>query len=114
MVLFLDYNIITEESEGVKILALSVKNGVFLLVSDSEYMFGTTAVALPGVSITGESVSSIYPVFGVRNDIFAKSIAEKLSKKVNKTVIASVFIRNQEPEFIDNVLKLLKKVMERL
>ncbi len=114
MVLILDYNIITEEDSGVKILALSVKNGVLILVSDSELMFGTTALALPFTSTIGESVSSLNPVFGVKDDILAKSIAERVSKKINKSVIASVFIKNKTPEFIDTILKVLRRVMERL
>ncbi|WEU40995.1 MAG: hypothetical protein OdinLCB4_003595 [Candidatus Odinarchaeum yellowstonii] len=110
----MDYNIITEEDTGVKILALSVNNGVLVLVSDSELLFGTTALALPSTSTTGESISSINPIFGAKDDILAKSIAERVCKKINKIVIASVFIKNREPEAIDTILKLLKKVMERL
>ncbi len=105
---------ITEETGGVKILALTLKNGVLIIVSDSELLFGTIALALPLTSTTGESASSINPVFGVKDDILAKSIAERVCKKINKTVIASVFIKNREPEVIENILKLLKKVLERL
>lgn len=110
----LEHRIITEEMGELRILALVVKNGVFLIVSDAEYMIGTTAIALPLGGVQGETASSIYPVFGVRNEILAKSIAERIAKKTNKTAIASVFIRRQDQEHVDNVLALLKKLMERL
>jgi hypothetical protein len=110
----LKHKIISEAVDDLKGLALIVKNGIFITISESENMFGTTAIALPIKAMQGENISSILPVFGVRNDILAKSIAERLSQKTNKMVIASIYFKKTDGDILNKITQLIKKIMERL
>jgi hypothetical protein len=113
-VLSLDYKIIEEKEDNLKGLAVILKNGVFVVLSEGDLKFGTTAIALPIKSDEGFEISSIIPSFGSRNELLAKSISERIAQKLTKTVITTILIKEEDSEIINKALNLIKKMMEKL
>ncbi|MHA1409013.1 MAG: hypothetical protein ACTSQY_01610, partial [Candidatus Odinarchaeia archaeon] len=100
----MSYKIIEKQEGDLKGLVIEVKNGVFIIISEDEYKFGTTAVALPIKSDEGTDISSIIPTYGSRNEVLARSIAEKVAHKLSKTVISTVLIKIENQKNVENAL----------
>jgi hypothetical protein len=91
---------------------------------------GTVAIALPRKSLKNpervSSTSSVYTLLGHKEDIIAKAFSEKLSSTLDRVVVVTVGIHQDEVDergiekFIENcdkacgqVLRMLKKELER-
>ncbi|MHA1835564.1 MAG: hypothetical protein ACTSYQ_01350 [Candidatus Odinarchaeia archaeon] len=109
-----DYKVISDSIGEIKGLVLIVENGIFILISQGTYKLGTTALALPVKSDEGFMVSYGTQVFGVRNEVLAKSISERIANKKNKMVIASVMIKEEKPDLIDKILKLVNRLSVKI
>jgi len=90
---------------------VETRNGSLILLSESEELFGTLAVAIPQAQeMIGPPLSSI--LLGERNTLLARLLAERLAAKTRKIALVSVNIKTVEERQAGQILmKLTDKVL---
>ncbi len=87
-----------------------LENGIILIISDRGVRIGTIAMGIPNSSIKSRiNTSSIPIVFGVRNELFSRAIAERIAHICQKIVIANVFLSDESPELARRSLKFAEQ-----
>ena len=87
---------------------IETKNGNQLFLSEGEDKLGTLAVAIPQPkNLVGSPLSSV--LFGNRNMMVARLLAELLAQKTNKISLVSVFIKSVDEQ---DGAHILRKLME--
>jgi len=92
-------------------LYLEMKNASLLLLSEGEDHLGTLAVSIPQVrEMVGPPLSSV--LLGDRNMIIARILAERLSEKMKKIALVSVFAKTVDEREAGMIfLKLFGKII---
>jgi len=92
---------------------LETKNASLALLSEGEDRLGTLAVALPQqLGIVGPPLSSV--MLGDRDVLIARILAERLSQRVKKIALVSVFTKTLDEREAGAVfLKLLEKTVRK-
>ena len=94
------------EDKSLTLHISELENGLLLIISDKGPRIGTIAVGTPGISMKKQaSTSSVPIVFGIRNELFSRAIAERVAHISKKIVIASVFLSDTTPELAQRALK---------
>ena len=90
---------------------IEMKNASLLFLSEKDDELGTLAVAIPQTrQITGPPLSSI--LLGDRNIMIARLLAERLTEKIKKIALVSVFLKTvDEREAGPILLRLLEKTI---
>ena len=89
-----------------------IENGVFLVLSDKEARLGTVAIGLPSPQgKTRISTSSMPIVFGIRNDLLTRAIAERVAHHSQKIVIASTYLSQQSPDLAQRSLAFAEEAI---
>ena len=97
-----------EESEEnpLTLYITELENGIFLLITDKGPRIGTIAMGIPNPAVKSRAITSSIPiVFGIRNELFSRAIAERTAHICQKIVIASVFLSNETTELAQRSLK---------
>ncbi|MHA1267221.1 MAG: hypothetical protein ACTSRS_18435 [Candidatus Helarchaeota archaeon] len=91
-----------------------IENGLLLIISDKGPRLGTIAIGTPNLQIKGRtSISSVPIVFGFRNELFSRAIAERIAKLCQKIVIASVFLSMESPELARRALNFTENSIKK-
>lgn len=94
------------EDKSLTLHISEIENGLFLIISDKGPRIGTIAMGIPSTSVMSRvSTSSVPIVFGIRNELFSRAIAERVAHISKKIVIASVFLSDTTPELAQRALK---------
>ena len=104
-----------EESEEnpLTLYITELENGILLLITDKGPRIGTIAMGIPNPAVKGRAIASSIPiVFGIRNELFSRAIAERTAHICQKIVIASVFLSNETPELAQRSLKFAVKSIQ--
>ena len=89
-----------------------IENGVFLILSDKEARLGTIAIGLPSPQgKTRVSTSSMPIVFGIRNDLLTRAVAERIAHHSQKIVIASTYLSQQSPDLAQRCLRFAEEAI---
>ncbi|MHA1651074.1 MAG: hypothetical protein ACTSYB_12835 [Candidatus Helarchaeota archaeon] len=105
----------TEKDQVNPLIAFitEVENGLFLLISDKAAQLGTIAIGLPTLlGKNGISTSSIPIVFGIRNDLLTRAIAERVAFRCKKIVIASTHLSEEAAELSQRTLRFVEEVIK--
>lgn len=97
-----------EESEEnpLTVYITELENGILLLITDKGPRIGTIAIGIPNPAVKSRAHTSSIPiVFGIRNELFSRAIAERTAHICQKIVIASVFLSIETPELAQRSLK---------
>ncbi|MFX0068253.1 MAG: hypothetical protein ACFFA1_04195 [Promethearchaeota archaeon] len=106
-------NIIEEKEEHLSGLAINLENGIILAISDGEYRVGTLAIGVP-LSIEEKKTAAVtFPVFGTRNEIFAKSMAERTAHEMNRIAIVIISLKKAEEDSA-MAYKLLRRILDKI
>ncbi len=94
------------EENPLTLFITELENGILLLITDKGPRIGTIAVGVPNPAVKSRTNTSSIPiVFGIRNELFSRAIAERTAHICQKIVIASVFLSNETPELAQRSLK---------
>lgn len=94
-------------------LAINLENGIIVAISDGEYRVGTIAIGVP-LSIEEKKTAAVtFPVFGTRNEIFAKSMAERTAHEMNRIAVVIISLKKAEEDSA-RVYKLLKRILDKI
>ena len=89
-----------------------IENGVFLVLSDKEARLGTIAIGLPSPQgKTRIDTSSMPIVFGIRNDLLTRAIAERVAHHSQKIVIVSTYLSQQSPDLAQRALTFAEEAI---
>jgi len=111
--MILSKNIMEEKEEHLSALAINLENGIVLAISDGEYRVGTIAIAVP-LSIEGKKTAAVtFPVFGTRNEIFAKSMAERTAHTMNRIAVVIISLKKAEEDSV-SAYRLVKRILDKI
>jgi len=103
------------EKEDISFIStyFEMKNASLIFISEMEGQLGTLAIAIPQTrKIIGPPLSSI--LLGDRNIMVARLLAERLSQKMNKIALVSIFIKTvNEKEAGPILMRLLEKTLRK-
>lgn len=109
----LSKNMMEEKEEHLSALAINLENGIILAISDGEYRVGTIAIGVP-LSIEEKKTAAVtFPVFGTRNEIFAKSMAERTAHEMNRIAIVIISLKNAEEDSA-SAYRLVRKILDKI
>ena len=101
-----------DQTNPLRLHLTEVENGIFLIISDRGPRIGTIAMGIPNISIKSQiDASSVPLVFGVRNELFCRAIAERVAHICQKIVIANVFLADESPELAQRSLKFAEEAI---
>lgn len=109
----LSKNILEEKEEHLSALALDLGNGVILAISDSEYRVGTIAIGVPLTIEEKKTAAVTFPVFGTRNEIFAKSMAERTAHEMNRIAVVIISLKKAEEDSA-KVYRLVRRILDKI
>ena len=94
------------QKDPLQLFITELENGILLIISDKGPRIGTIAMGIPNPKIKSRiDTSSVPIVFGFRNELFSRAIAERVAHIAQKIVIASVFLTDESPELAQRALK---------
>ena len=94
------------KEDPLELFITELENGILLIISDKGPRIGTIAMGIPNPKIKSRiDTSSVPIVFGIRNELFSRAIAERVAHISHKLVIASVFLSDESPELAQRSLK---------
>ncbi len=89
-----------------------LENGIILVVSDRGPRLGTIALGVPTLLPHDRiNISSMPIVFGIRNDLLTRAIAERVASLCKKIVIVSTHLLNETMELAQRALKFAEASM---
>ena len=95
-----------KEENPLTVYITELENGILLLITDKGPRIGTIAMGIPNPAVKSRADTSSVPiVFGIRNELFSRAIAERTAHISQKIVIASVFLSSETPELAQRALK---------
>jgi len=102
---------IMERDAAFLALYVEMKNAGLLLLSEEEDRLGTLAVSIPQTrKMVGPPLSSV--LLGDRNVMIARILAERLSEKMKKIALVSVFAKTVDEREAGTIfLKLFEKTV---
>jgi len=107
-------NVFESKEGNIVALCVTVKNGVFVIVSENVYLLGTLAISIPATSKTDKSFSYSLPVFGARNELLARTLSERVSTKLNKVAVVTVNIKNETDELRFSAFKAVDSLISNI
>jgi len=92
---------------------IEMSNARMIFLSEGEDNLGTLAVSIPQRErFIGPALSSV--LFGDRNILMARLLAERIAHEAKKITLASVYIRTMDEKKAGPILlRLLEKVMRK-
>ncbi|NVM04229.1 MAG: hypothetical protein HWN67_18000 [Candidatus Helarchaeota archaeon] len=116
-----DLNWLKEEkfiSDNTKIIAFLTEfnNGVMIFLTDKNYRIGTIAIAVPMKldNLNQINSSTIPLMFGVRNELITRAIAEKIAKTTNKLSIAITNFASDIKNHYNSLFDVINKLLNRM
>ena len=106
-------NIMEEKEEHLSALVMNLENGIVLAVSDGEYRVGTIAIGVPLRIEEKKTAAVTFPVFGTRNEIFAKSMAERIAHEMNRIAVVIISLKKAEEDSA-SAYKLVKRILDKI
>lgn len=98
----------------LKLFLTELDNGILLVISDKGPKIGTIAIGIPDPSIKGRiNTSSIPIVFGFRNELFTRALAERIAHRTQKIIIASVFLSVESMELAQRAIKFTEETIQQ-
>ena len=88
-------------------------NGLIIYISDTENKLGTIGIGvplLPSITSKGGATNSI--VFGIKNELITKTLAQKIARMTNKIVIMIIHLSDESINNVEIILKTLLKSLE--
>ncbi len=106
------YSRIEENVENpIRINISEFENGVIVVISDAGAKLGTIGIGVPTVvAMNRISTSSMPLVFGIKNDLLTRAIAERVAQRCKKIVIASTHLSNESPELAERAIKFMEEI----
>ena len=94
----------------IEVYISETANGLIFLLSDKGPRLGTIAIGTP-TPLLGDRINSasIPIVFGIRNELLSRAIAERVSSACSKIVIASVYLSNETAELGQHSLRFAEE-----
>ncbi|MFX1451786.1 MAG: hypothetical protein ACFFCM_13135 [Promethearchaeota archaeon] len=91
-------------------------NGVIIFLTDKNLKIGTLAIALPMKldQLNQIGSSSIPLMFGVKNELITRAIAEKVAKSTNKLSIAITNFLSDLKDYYNSLFELINNLLNRL
>ena len=95
-----------EKENPIEVYITEFMNGLLFILSDKGPRLGTIAIGTP-MPLPGDRVntSSIPIVFGIRNELIARAIAERVARASSKMVIASVYLSAESAALAQHALQ---------
>ncbi|MHC1592074.1 MAG: prenylated flavin chaperone LpdD [Candidatus Helarchaeales archaeon] len=90
-------------------------NGLLIYITDSDAKISSIAIGTPVPKMVSKSGTSSTPiVFGAKNSLITKAIAEKIARSTEKMSIVMMHLQNQESNDIMNlVMKLMENILQK-
>ncbi|MFX0133782.1 MAG: hypothetical protein ACFFDN_09065 [Candidatus Hodarchaeota archaeon] len=105
-------------SKNIKITAFLTEfnNGVIIFLTEKKIKIGTIAIALPMKldQLNQISSSTIPLMFGVKNELITRAIAEKVAKNTNKLSIAITNFVSDLKEYYNSLFEVINNLLNRL
>jgi len=98
------------QENPIEVHISEINNGLIFLLSDKGPRLGTIAIGTP-VPLPGDRINtaSIPIVFGLRNEILSRAIAERVARVCSKMVIASVYLSTESAELAQHSLQFAEE-----
>jgi hypothetical protein len=99
-----------EQENPIEVYISEINNGLIFILSDKGPRLGTIAIGTP-MPLPGDRINtaSIPIVFGIRNELLSRAIAERVARACSKLVIASVYLSNESAELAQHSLQFAEK-----
>jgi hypothetical protein len=97
-----------EKNQKAPLMAFitELENGILIIISDTGARIGTIAIGTSTQLIESRiNTSSIPIVFGIRNELLARAVAERVAHQCQKIVIASVYLKDESSELAQRALQ---------
>ena len=106
------------KGDKLQILATEFENGLMVAISEKDKnKLGTMALSVPMESKTGipdrRGLTST-TIFGTRNEITTKALAEKITQRLQKIVYFSMNIKENDEELFNEALLLVESLFESI
>ncbi|MHA1381139.1 MAG: proteasome assembly chaperone 4 family protein [Candidatus Helarchaeota archaeon] len=91
------------------------KNANLIFLTDNDNKIGTIAIAVPiKLNSTSQITTSSVPlIFGVKNELITKAIAEKVANITNKLSIAITNFVSKIEENYKSLFKIIEKILKK-
>lgn len=100
----------SNRDKSLTVFITELENGVVLVLSDKGPRLGTIALGLPSPVVKTQIDTSSMPiVFGIKNDLLTRAIAERVAHYCQKIVITSTFLSDSSPEMAQRTLKFAEE-----
>lgn len=95
-----------EKENPIEVYISEFSNGLLFILSDKGPRLGTISIGTP-MPLPGDRIntSSIPIVFGIRNELISRAIAERVARASTKMVIASVFLSTESTALAQHALQ---------
>jgi len=99
-----------EKENPIEVYISEFTNGLLFILSDKGPRLGTIAIGTP-MSLPGDRINtaSIPIVFGIRNEIIARAVAERVARASSKMVIASVYLSTESAALAQHALQFAEE-----
>ncbi|MFX1294694.1 MAG: hypothetical protein ACFFD2_07550 [Promethearchaeota archaeon] len=99
-----------DQEKPLTVFITELENGVFLVISDKGPRLGTIAIGIPTPLVKLRvNISSMPIIFGIKNDLLTRAIAERVAHYFQKIVIVSTFLTEESPESAQRSLKFAEE-----
>ena len=118
------------QSDNLQLVAIRFQNGFFIAICENERLkLGTTAISLPNIFdneniekntsgkdgfLPGKERLISATVIGSRNELFAKALAEKATRKINTIVYLSIFFKENNQELFTEAISLIDDFIKEI
>lgn len=101
------------QDNPIEVHISEITNGLIFILSDKGPRLGTIAIGTP-MPLLGDRINtaSIPIVFGLRNEILSRAIAERVAHACSKMVIASVYLSNESAELAQHSLQFAEETIQ--
>ncbi len=105
-------------SNNIKITGFLTEfnNGVMIFITDNDYKIGSIAISVPiKLDNLNQINSSTIPLmFGVRNELITRAIAEKIAKTKNTLSIAITNFASDIKDHYNSLFEVVNKLLNRI
>ena len=95
-----------DQKSPLTVFLTELENGILIIISDTRARIGTVAIGISSQLVESRTNTSSIPiVFGIRNELLARAIAERVAHQCQKIVIASVYLKDESSELAQRALQ---------
>lgn len=106
----------TPDNLKITLFFTKFENAIIVFLTDKDIKIGTIAIAVPTkINSINKINSSIIPfMFGVKNELITRAIAEKVSKQTNRLSIIITNLVSDSKDYYSSLFGVIGKMLSKL